>query len=324
MAARCEECGEEVDMPFDCKFCQGRYCDKHRLPEKHDCRGLVTHKEQLRQEGRLLQSPGKTVERSPGAGGGDGGLGARVDAALAPAWRFLEGRAALTFLGIMVAVFFLEQVALSVSDDLFETLFVLGPAFYWKPWTLVTSVFAHAPGFLGHILANGIVLFFFGPALERLVGTRRFVKLFLGAGVAAGLVQVSVFAYLLPLAGFAPSHAGVLGASGAIMGVLGALTILAPETRVLLFFFIPAPLWLVTAGYALYDLGGALLGVGNTAHLAHLAGLAIGLYVGRTLRDEGLALQVQAGGPGGGLGGAGGGGGLGGGGQGGVGLRYRR
>jgi membrane associated rhomboid family serine protease len=308
MAGRCEECGTDVDMPFDCKFCEGRYCSRHRIPEKHDCRGLVTHKERLREEGRLMHQPGKASEPTTPTTSSAGGLGGAASGYVDAAMRFLEGRAALVFLGIMVGVFFLEQIVSSYSVSLFETLFVLDPGFYRKPWTLVTSVFAH--GGTGHLLANGIVLFFFGPTLERLIGTRRFTGLFLGAGVAAGLAQVVVFSYLLPLAGFAGSQAGVVGASGAIMGVLGTLTLLAPNITVLLFFVVPAPLWLVTIGYALYDLGGIFVGGGNVAHLAHLAGLGIGLWFGWKLKGQGLARQLRQGGfGGGGLGGGGSGGG---------------
>lgn len=328
MAGRCEVCGTEVDMPFDCKFCEGRYCGEHRLPEKHECRGLVSHKERLREEGRLMHQPGKAAEtRTSSPSGGGGGLGERLSRLADPTMRFLEGRAALVFLGIMAGVFVLEQVVFAVSPALFETLFVMDPNFYWKPWTLVTSVFAH--GGTTHLLVNGIVLFFFGPTLERLIGTRRFTGLFLVSGITAGVVQVGVFAYLLPALGLGGSQAGVVGASGAIMGLLGALTILAPNTSVLVFFVIPAPLWLVTIGYALFDIGGAVAGGGNVAHLAHLAGLAIGLWFGYGLRQEGVGRQVRGGrlggGPGGGTGG-GPGGGLGGsrGGGGDQTVRYRR
>lgn len=298
--ARCEECGAQEDLPYTCKFCEGRYCGAHRLPENHACTGLGAYKERLRSEGRLMHQPGEPIRADVSR---TARWRARLDDALADVWRFLEGRAAYTMLGIMVATFVLQIVSTVVGGDaLMDRLFVLDAAFYLEPWTILTSVFAH--GSLQHLLVNGIVLFFFGPTLERLIGSKRFTLLFLGTGIAAGLTHVLVFGYALPAADILPaSTRGVLGASGAIFGLLGTLTVLAPNITVYVMFILPLPLWLVTIGYAIYDLADLFTPGGNVANLAHLAGLAIGLYYGWRLKDQGFRARFQQ--RGGGRGGGG-------------------
>ena len=172
---------------------------------------------------------------------------------------------------------------------------VLGPAYYTpgnqgtflyylapsqatvlvRPWTLVTSIFLHA-GFL-HLLVNGMVLFFFGPTLEMRIGRRRFLYVFLGAGILAAAAQ------LLILSG----DPVVLGASGAILGVLGSLTVLAPRIPVLLFFLIPMPLWVVTAGFGVLSAALVFFDPGAPiAHMAHLTGVVVGLAYGYKLKRE--------------------------------------
>jgi membrane associated rhomboid family serine protease len=92
---------------------------------------------------------------------------------------------------------------------------------YWppltavEPWRMLTSVFAHSQGSIFHILLNMYSLFIFGPILERLLGRIRFLALYLISGFGG-----SVAVLLL-----APSTA-VLGASGAIFGLLGAFFVI--------------------------------------------------------------------------------------------------
>jgi hypothetical protein len=85
------------------------------------------------------------------------------------------------------------------------------------------------------------------------------------------------------------------------MAVMGVLTILNPDLKVLLFFFIPMPLYLLTIGYAIFSVffvaaGGP--GAGGVANVAHLAGLVIGLVYGQHLKKHGVSApsQLQMGG----------------------------
>jgi membrane associated rhomboid family serine protease len=213
------------------------------------------------------------------------------------------------FLGIMWITFGLQFFILPLlgafpGSSLWQAIFVLSPDHVGYIWTWLTSIFAH--GGFAHIAFNSIALYFFGPVVERYLDTKRFTALFIGAGVIAGLAQIG--STLLTMG---PTGAGVVGASGAIMGVLGVLTVLNPKLKVYLYFIIPMPLWVLTFGFAAFSIvagfgaaGGGIIG-GNVAHLAHLAGLVIGLAYGVRVRDRvGVpnSLQLGGGGRGGGPG----------------------
>ncbi|MEO6843944.1 MAG: rhomboid family intramembrane serine protease [Ginsengibacter sp.] len=138
----------------------------------------------------------------------------------------------------------------------------------FKPYQLVTHMFAHG-GFL-HILFNMYALWLFGAALERLWGPKRFLIFYLVCGLAAGVTEM----FLVPV-GFA------IGASGAVMGLLGAFAYTFPNIE---FFILPIPFPIkakyLAIIYAAIDLFGQFSGFGgNVAHFAHLGGLAMGLIL---------------------------------------------
>lgn len=153
-----------------------------------------------------------------------------------------------------------------------------------KPWSPVTSLFLH--GGLFHLFFNCLFLYFFGPHVEIRIGRRQALKLFVGAGMLAGIVQALVFG------GY------TVGASGAIMGSLGMLTVLVPRMQVI-FWFVPMPLFAMTLIFVTLDLLGTstsvVRGVGSgIANVAHLAGLAIGLVYGMQLRSRGVFIRDRA------------------------------
>ncbi len=103
---------------------------------------------------------------------------------------------------------------------------------------------------------------------------------------------------------------GALGASGAALAVMGVLTVIKPDLRVYLYFFIPVPIWLLTAGYVVISVSGALGGPGiaGVANVAHLVGLLVGLAYGQRVKGrKRMPNQLQFGGGrgGGGMGGPG-------------------
>lgn len=172
---------------------------------------------------------------------------------------------------------------------------VLGPAYYTfgdhdtflyyltpspatvlaRPWTVLTSIFVH--GNFAHLLVNGIALLFLCSALEARIGKRRFLYTFLGAGALAAVAQLLLI----------PSDVVILGASGAILGALGTLTVLAPRLPILLFFFIPMQLWMATLGFGILSAALAFTAPGGSvAHMAHFTGLVVGLIHGYKLRSE--------------------------------------
>ncbi|MCJ7691960.1 MAG: rhomboid family intramembrane serine protease [Sedimentisphaerales bacterium] len=139
-------------------------------------------------------------------------------------------------------------------------------------WRLITYQFLHAS--LTHILFNMLGLYFLGPTLERHWSSKRFLKFYLGCGAAGG-----IFYLLLVAVGFLP--AGVMvGASGAILGMLAACAILFPHFVVFLLFF-PIPIRVAAVAFTIFYLFAVIgRGVNAGGDAAHLAGMAAGaVYV---------------------------------------------
>jgi membrane associated rhomboid family serine protease len=150
-------------------------------------------------------------------------------------------------------------------------------------WRGVTYMFLH--GGIFHILFNMLALWMFGVELERMWGSRFFVKYYFVCGVGAALTTVVLS--LTPLPVFANLYyALTVGASGAVYGILLAFALYFPHRPILLMFIFPVP-----ARYAVMIMGGIALmssmdtGGGGIAHTTHLGGLVAGyLYLkgGRT------------------------------------------
>jgi len=139
-------------------------------------------------------------------------------------------------------------------------------------WRVITYQFLH--GSVLHIVFNLIVLYFFGPVLERQLGSVRFLKFYLIAGAAGGIL----YTFLVMMRVLHPLP--MVGASGAIYGVVAALAVLYPRMKVLLWGIIPMTMvWLVVLVVILSLMN---IAAGNNAggELAHLTGLAVGyVYV---------------------------------------------
>jgi len=146
-----------------------------------------------------------------------------------------------------------------------------------KLWTIFTTMFVHAGAF--HLFVNMLSLFFLGSFLERIIGKKRFIMIYLISGILASLFFVG-FAALFHQDLSMPA----VGASGAIFGLGGILAVLTPRIPVYIMFIpIAMPLWLgigvmLAAMWAISALAG--VPIGNTAHLGGLiAGLAYGFYL---------------------------------------------
>lgn len=161
-------------------------------------------------------------------------------------------------------------------------LFALHPlAFLEMPWQIFTSIFLHVE--FWHFFINCFVLLFFGGELERLLGEKGYLKVFLISGLAGNFGYI-LYAYAT--SSFIPA----LGASGAIFGVMGSLAMIAPKTRIII-FPIPFPINIRIALliFAIYDfimliLSASHIVYGGIAYIAHLTGLIAGLYMGERLR----------------------------------------
>lgn len=131
-----------------------------------------------------------------------------------------DGTPVVTYslIGICVAVFVLQWVSDAVTQD-----FAFAPYLGWtEPWRFVTALFLHSPRSLMHIGFNMYALYILGTYLEPMLGRARFLAVYLISGLA-GQVAVVLFA------GSPDNRAwftGVVGASGAIFGLFGALIVL--------------------------------------------------------------------------------------------------
>ena len=166
---------------------------------------------------------------------------------------------------IIIAVFALLNVFPFYTDN-----FALNSStFLQQPWSLVTYIFLHAD--LNHIFSNLFSLVLFGFILEKTVGSRNFLIIFFSYGIFAGIVSLL----------FYPS---VIGASGAIFGIMGVLAVIRPK-MVVLAFGIPIPMLVAVAMWAALDLGGIFY-PSSIANIGHLAGLCAGIFIGFWIRPR--------------------------------------
>jgi len=149
----------------------------------------------------------------------------------------------------------------------------------WQPFTYL---FFHAPVVLGgiwHVLINMFVLWMFGSELEQYWGKERFLKYYFITGVGSGIVTV-----LFNLNSKIP----VVGASGAIYGILLAYALMFPNRYIYLYFLLP-----IRVKYFVFFIGAIAFfsslnpGYSNISHLTHLSGMAVGyVYLRSNLRWE--------------------------------------
>jgi membrane associated rhomboid family serine protease len=136
-----------------------------------------------------------------------------------------------------------------------------------RPWTIFTYMFAHSTAGLTHVLFNMLGLFFFGPRVEARLGSPQFIRMYLIAGVAGGLLSWIVTPY-----------APIVGASGAVFGVQLAFAKFYPRDKIFIWGVIPVEARVLVVIMTVVSLYGGLSGGGGIAHFAHLGG-----YVGAWL-----------------------------------------
>jgi len=175
----------------------------------------------------------------------------------------------------------------------------------FKVWQILTYMFLH--GGWTHILFNMFALFSFGPILEYAVGPKRFFNLYFICGIGAALFQMlvqsvevhaAIGTFTLPfdLQGLDPAALAkvnaiyttpIVGASGAIFGLLVAFGMLYPNLE-LMILFIPVPVKAkyIIPVYILLEiyLGFSQFGGDNVAHFAHLGGALLGFIVVKSWR----------------------------------------
>ncbi|SEM50065.1 rhomboid-like protein [bacterium A37T11] len=211
---------------------------------------------------------------------------------------------------INIICFFGDAFIFPGANRLFGVYYPDSPFFHW--WQVITYMFMHA-GF-SHIFFNMFALFMFGPVLEHLLGAKRFINYYLITGLGALALQFAVQAFeVYQITGTVFAHdfisldldkgmaygkvgltedqvdtlgsiygGGLVGASGAIFGLLVAFGYLFPNTELYL-MFIPVP---IKAKYFIpvYIIIELFLGVSqfsgdSVAHFAHLGGALFGFLL---------------------------------------------
>jgi membrane associated rhomboid family serine protease len=172
---------------------------------------------------------------------------------------------------ILIAANLLLYIAVIISPEELRIQLGLMPATVNRePWTLITSIFVHGSFF--HLFANMLALFFLGSYLTRLIGNKSFLAVYFGGGLLG-----SIFYWLL-----APTLIIAVGASGAIFAVGGALAVMLPNLKVLVFPVpVPMPLWVaIIGGFLVLSL------LPFVAWEAHLGGLAFGALAGYLFKSR--------------------------------------
>jgi membrane associated rhomboid family serine protease len=181
-------------------------------------------------------------------------------------------------------IFLLQTVA--KTEGLFFPLFGLVPKLVWSEfmiWQPFTYLFFH--GGIWHVLINMFVLWMFGSELERIWGKGHFLKFYFVTGVGAGLVTM-----IFGLNSMTP----IVGASGAVYGVLLAYGLTYPNRTVYLYGIIPIKsLWFVI-GIGVIAFMSSFDNVSQISHLTHLSGMMIGyLMLKRPVRFNDLWFTIR-------------------------------
>jgi len=195
-------------------------------------------------------------------------------------------------------------------DEHLALYYFSSPAF--EPFQLISYMFLH--GNFGHLFFNMFALFIFGRTIEMTMGSSRFLFYYVSCGICAALVQLGVFAlFIHDIASMLPAdvvaqveesgfdllrngynytdpdlgrlnafiNTPMVGASGAIYGVLLAFGFLYPNVPVYI-FFIPVPIkakWLIIGYFVLELIYGVSGSADGVAHFAHLGGMIFGFLI---------------------------------------------
>ena len=183
-----------------------------------------------------------------------------------------EAKSVLILIGLNI-IFFIASL---FNDSLFGILGLQPSTWTSEPWTALTSMFMHAG--VWHILANMFTLYFLGSYLCNMIGDKIFLIVYFVGGIMGSFFFI-LFSLYTPLGN---ANSLVIGASGAVFAVAGALTAIAPKFKVMVFPIpAPIPLWVaIIGGFLLVSF------FPNVAWQAHLGGLLVGLIAGFVLRKR--------------------------------------
>ncbi|MFZ5955193.1 MAG: rhomboid family intramembrane serine protease [Nanoarchaeota archaeon] len=169
------------------------------------------------------------------------------------------------WLALICIIAFILQSIIPQSTN----AFLLNENSFHQPYRFITSIFLH--GDILHLAYNLFALLLFGFILERYIGTKKFLAVFFISGITANLIAVNFYSQSL-------------GASGAIFGVIGALTVIKPFLIVWA-FALPMPLILASILWAAGDIFRTFTN-SNIGTIAHLSGIIFGIIFGFLFRKK--------------------------------------
>jgi len=176
----------------------------------------------------------------------------------------------------VVRALLFANVAIFFAQSAFPYVFGYGAfvprLLFYQPWTVVTYMFLH--GGVMHLLFNMLSLFFFGPRVEQVMGSKRFTLMYFISGISGALVSYFI----------APNP--LIGASAGVFGVMLAFAHYWPDQIIMIWGIIPVParLLVILTTIMAYWMGMTGQG-GNVAHFAHLGGYA-GAWVFLLIMDR--------------------------------------
>ncbi len=151
---------------------------------------------------------------------------------------------------------------------------------FFKPYQVVTHMFVH--GNFSHLFMNMFGLYMFGRILEQRLESKKFFILYFASGLGAAALQFLIF-YLQA------EQTAMIGASGAVFGILAAFAVYFPDVPLMLIFFpVPIKAKYFVGIYAVIELtqGVANFQYDNVAHFAHLGGAIVGFILTRLWKQN--------------------------------------
>lgn len=292
----CSECGEK-SMSFTCRYCGKSFCSEHRLPENHDCEGLSESQKESGEEHEewfeeKFSKKKDKQEKEDSRIGKPARYKTHRESITKDILNTVKSNATLAVVGITVLAYVIQM---TVSQDQFFNLLVLNPEpseLIARPWSVLTVMLLHAAPF--HLFANMLTFYFFASPLERLIGARKMLEIYIISGLLASLSYVGFYNLLTMIHG-SPTTAGLaVGASGGVVSLVGVIAKLYPNADVLLFFVVPMKIKTAVYAFGVFESFNLLMKlagyqlpiIGNFASSAHLAGLITGLYFGNKLKEK--------------------------------------
>ncbi len=189
----------------------------------------------------------------------------------------------IRFIDAMLAVnvfIYLAGLGFSAKDGSFNmvtrTFAMIPPLVASQPWRILTSIFVHSN--LTHLVTNMLALYFFGMYVERILTEKQLIRIYFIGGLCGSLMYLAL-AYL---GIFTSWNASVVGSSGALFAIGGALAYLRPNMQMYIFPFpVPLPMWAAEALIFFFTAT-----IPNVAWQGHLGGLIAGVILAKRYKKK--------------------------------------